>query len=103
MQYETVCRRIRDDISGLLLELRPPTSGAAYSAACATRDISDALHHASGLPDDPRWAVAFTSLELFLDYYAAFPKDSAALLELRSFLEENADGRTPLAGHALAS
>jgi hypothetical protein len=105
MQYEVVCNRIRENIAGLLLELRPPTSGAAYAAACATRNVAAALHHACGQPDDPRWTAALTSLEAFLDYCDASPKmsQSVALLELRGFVAENADISAPHLEHALAS
>jgi|HubBroStandDraft_1064217.scaffolds.fasta_scaffold352718_2 hypothetical protein len=95
MQYEVACNQIRDDITTLLLELRPPTTGAAYAAACATRNVAAALHHASGIPDDPRWGDALTSLQAFLEYCDASPQThgSAALLELRGFVEENTDKR----------
>jgi hypothetical protein len=104
MQYEVVCNRIRDDIAGLLLELRPPTSGAAYAAACAAQSIAAALHHACGLPNDPRWTAALTSLQAFLEHCDS-PKmgDSVALLELRGFIAENADLAGPHLEHALAS
>jgi hypothetical protein len=105
MQYEVACNQIRDDITALPLELRPPTTGAAYAAACATRNVAAALHHASGVPDDPRWADALTSLETFLEYCEASPKtrESDALLELRGFIAENADLAAPSFEHALAS
>jgi hypothetical protein len=105
MEYEVVCNQIRDDITTLLLDLRPPTTGAAYAAACATRNVAAALHHASGVPDDPRWSAALTSLQSFLEYCEASPKtrDSVALLELRSFIAENADFAEPRLEHALAS
>jgi DNA-binding FadR family transcriptional regulator len=93
MQYEAACAQIRDDIARLLLGLTPRTSGATYSAARATRDIADALHHAAGMPDDPRWAEALASLRTFLECCTASTavRSSAALRELRGFLEENAD------------
>jgi hypothetical protein len=105
MQYEVICNRIRDNIAGLLLELHPPTSAAAYAAACATQTIAAALHHASGAPDDPRWSAAHTSLCEFLEYCdaSAAMSRSAAFLELRGFLEENADLTAPRLAHALAS
>jgi hypothetical protein len=105
MQYEVACNRIRDNIAGLLLELHPPTSGAAYAAACATQTIAAALHHASGAPDDPRWSAALTSLHEFLEYCDASRKTggSAAFLELHGFLEENADLAASRLVHALAS
>lgn len=58
MRYEAACAKIRDDIARLLLDLTPRTSAATYSAARATRDIADALHHAAGRPDDYRWSVS---------------------------------------------
>jgi hypothetical protein len=105
MQYEAVCDKICDNIARALLEMRPPTSGAAYAAACATRNIAAALHHASGLPEDPRWTAAMTSLETFLGYCHASTRalGSPALRELRGFLEENADLLAPHREHALAS
>jgi hypothetical protein len=105
MEYEVACNQIRDDITTLLLELRPVTTGAAYAAACATRNVAAALHHASGRPDDPRWTAALTSLHAFLEYCEASPKmsASAALLELRGFLEENADDRAQLLQRELAT
>ena len=105
MQYEVACNQIRDAITTLLLELRPPTTGAAYAAACATRNVAAALHHASGRPDDPRWTAALTSLQAFLEYFDAYPKsgESVALLELRGFIAENADLSAPSLAHALAS
>jgi hypothetical protein len=105
MQYEVACNQIRDDIMTLLLDLRPPTTGAAYAAACATRNVAAALHHASGVPNDPRWTDALTSLQAFLEYFDASPKmrDSVALVELRSFIAENADLGAPHLEHALAS
>lgn len=104
MQYEAACAKIRDEIACLLLELRPPTSGATYSAARATRDIADALHHAAGRPDDPRWNIALKSLVRFLDYFTTSPaaRTSTALRELWAFVDENADfAREPF--QALAS
>ncbi|MFZ0573272.1 MAG: hypothetical protein WA304_02870 [Candidatus Cybelea sp.] len=105
MQYEVACNRIRSAITTLLLELRPPTSAAAYAAACATQSVAAALHHACGRPDDPRWTAALTSLQAFLEYCDASPKmsDSVALLELRGFIAENADLSAPGRAHALAS
>jgi hypothetical protein len=105
MQYEAACDQIRDDITTLLLELRPPTTGAAYAAACATRNVAAALHHASGIPDDPRWTAALTSLEAFLEYCEASRKssDSVALTDLRAFIAENADLAAPRLEHAMAS
>jgi hypothetical protein len=105
MQFEVACNQIRDAITTLLLELRPPTTGAAYAAACATRNVAAALHHASGRPDDPRWSAALTSLQAFLEYCDVSPQtsDSVALLELRGFVAENADLSAPRLVHALAS
>jgi hypothetical protein len=104
MEYEVACNQIRDDITTLLLELRPPTTGAAYAAACATQSVAAAFHHASGVPDDPRWSAALISLEVFLEYCNDSPKsDSIALLELRRFIEENADLSASNLEHALAS
>jgi hypothetical protein len=105
MEYEVACNQIRDDITTLLLELRPLTTGAAYAAACATRNVAAALHHASGRPDDPRWSDALTSLQAFLEYCDASPKtsDSASLLELRGFIAENTAPTASHLEHALAS
>ncbi len=105
MQYEAVCTRICNDITQLFLELTPQTSAAAYAAAAATRDIAAAFHHASGRPQDARWEIALTSLEFFLDYCNASAKlhGSLTFLELRNFLEENADLYGPRLDHALAS
>jgi hypothetical protein len=105
MQFEVACNRIRDAITTSLLEMRPPTSGAAYAAACATQNVAAAFHHASGIPDDPRWTVALASLQAFLEYCDAFPRmsASAALLELRGFIAENADLSAPHLEHAMAS
>ncbi len=105
MEYEVVCNQIRDDITTLLLDLRPPTTGATYAAACATRNVAAALHHASGVPDDPRWNAALTSLQSFLEYCEDSPKtrDSVALLELRGFIAENVDLSASRLEHALAS
>jgi hypothetical protein len=105
MQYEAACDRICDNITRLLLELRPRTSGAAYSAASATRGIAAAFHHASGTPEDPRWRGAFEHLEDFLDVCDRYPnlRSSAETLELRGFLEENAELAAPRLAHALAS
>ncbi len=105
MEYEVACNQIRDDITTLLLEMRPPTTGAAYAAACATRNVAAAFHHASGIPDDPRWTAALTSLQAFLEYCAASPKmnDSVALLQLRSFLEENTGDRSQTPQRELAT
>jgi hypothetical protein len=96
MQYEAACRRVRENIATLLVGLRPPKCGAAYAAACATQTLAAALHHAAGRFDDPRWPEAFNALEEFLDLCdRSSPRDSAALLELRSFLAENADLLAP--------
>jgi hypothetical protein len=105
MQYEAACAKIRDDIARLLLDQRPRTSATTYSAARATRDIADALHHAAGQPDDPRWGVALGSLATFLEHCAASPvaRTSGALGELRGFLEENADLSSERFQPALAS
>jgi hypothetical protein len=105
MEYEVACNQIRDDITTLLLELRPPTTGAAYAAACATQNVAAALHHASGRPDDPRWTAALTSLQAFLEYCEASSnmRNSAARLELRRFLEENTDDQAPVPQRALAT
>ena len=96
MEYEVACNQIRDDITTLLLELRPPTTGAAYAAACATQNVAAALHHAS---------AALTSLQAFLEYCEASSnmRNSAARLELRRFLEENTDDQAPVPQRALAT
>jgi hypothetical protein len=93
MHNEIVCTQIRHDIEQLLVDARPATSRTAFSAARATRDIADALHHAAGLPNDPRWSAAMTSLERFLAVCrpagAASARESFA--SLRGLLEENLD------------
>jgi hypothetical protein len=91
MQYETACSNIRGDIARLLLELRPPSSAATYFAARATRDITDALHHAAGRPGDPRWSVALGSLATFLERCNASPRarNSQEYSALRRFVGEN--------------
>lgn len=105
MQYEAACANIRAAIEGLLLDLRPRTIGATYSAACATRDVAAALHHASGSPDDARWTTALTSLETFLAYCDKAPalRESAALADLRGFLLENGAPAAQEPQYALAS
>lgn len=97
MHYETACDRICEDVSRALLELRPPTKGAAYAAALATRTIAAAMHNASGRPYDPLWSHAIASLERFVDVCARRTTGdaSAALVELRGFLRENADLLSP--------
>jgi len=95
VEHELACDRIRDDIAALLFELERPTSRAAFAAARATGDIADALHHASGTPDDPRWYDALASLEEFLVLCTASSRvgGSPAMSSLRSFLQENAVDR----------
>jgi hypothetical protein len=93
MQYEAVCEQVRDNIADLLLHLGPSRAGAAYAAACATRNVAAALHHAAGSPENHRWRQAIESLEHFLDLCSRSPRveGSAALAALRGFVEENAD------------
>ena len=91
MEYEIACDRICDGISHLLLEAGRPTPGMALTAARATRDVADALHHARGVPDDPRWFNAVASLDDFLARCKARGLErSAALRELQAFASENA-------------
>jgi hypothetical protein len=105
MQYDPACDRICGDIAALLMELRPRTSGAAYAAACATRSVAAAFHHAAGLPDDALWHEALDSLEFFLAVCdrSATPQAAAASRELRRFVQENADLLKPRYQLALAS
>ena len=93
MHEEIICNRIRADIEQLLTGMRTPGKGAAFSAARATRDISDALHHASGRPHDVRWFAAMSSLESFLSLCGSSwrLRNDSAFAELSAFLEENAD------------
>ena len=97
MQFEVACNRIRDAITTSLLEMRPPTSGAAYAAACATQNVAAAFHHAAGDPVNPRWRDAIGSLERFLAYSTRSPgvKNLAPLRELATFVHENADLLAP--------
>ena len=93
LQYETACNKIRDDIAALLLGPRSPTTGSALAAARATRDVADAMHHAAGRPNDALWANAVVSLRRFLELCGSPSRatELAPLLELRRFVEENAD------------
>lgn len=70
-----------------------PTLRATFAAARATREIADALHHAAGAPNDERWGDALDSLETFVSIYddSRRPVHSPASVELRKFLDENAD------------
>ncbi len=92
-QHEPACDRICDDIAQVLMELRPPTSGAAYSAAIATKTIAAAMHRAAGRPQDALWGTAVACLDRFVASYAPRLRNDRlpALLELRAFLDENAD------------
>jgi hypothetical protein len=105
LQHELACDRICDDISHLLFELRAPTTGDAYAAAIATRNVAAAMHRASGRPHDPLWSQAMTSLDRFLDACAphSIARTSSAFRELRGFLIENADLLGPHVRHQQAS
>ena len=92
LDYERVCQELCNRIAILFFDLARPSLGGVTAAASATRDISAALHYASGTPDDPRWSEAFASLGHFIDVAASSSpgkSGAGALLELRSFLEEN--------------
>lgn len=93
MEYEPACDRICDNIASLLVDMGRPTARATFAAARATRGVADALHHAAGVPEDERWYDALDDLETFVNIYDAElrPSPPAALSELRSFLDENAD------------
>jgi hypothetical protein len=91
LEYEAACDRICDNIAELLIHLGRPTKRATFAAARATREIADALHHAAGAPNDERWYDALTSLETFVNIYDVGPRRPPALIELRDFLDENAD------------
>jgi hypothetical protein len=97
LQYETICDHICDDIATVLLGMQPATPTAAYAAACATRDVAAAFHHAAGDPVNPRWRDAIGSLERFLAYSTRSPgvKNLAPLRELATFVHENADLLAP--------
>lgn len=92
MEYELVCESLRQDITKALLELERPSIVAAARAAAATRDLTDAIHHAAGHPNDARWDAALVSLGDFVDLCTYSPRASRsqAFTSLRSFLDENA-------------
>lgn len=96
LQYEDACDRICEDITTALLELQPPTRWAAFAAARATRNVSDALHHAAGRPDDERWHHALIALEDFIGLCSVRKgiPNSPAVSRLRRFLDEN-DSQPP--------
>lgn len=91
LEFETACNHIRDNIAYLLSDVGRPSHAAVSLAAQATRDIADALHHASGNPDDARWYAALSSLERFIGECERSPRAvrTRAFAELRSFLDEN--------------
>lgn len=93
MQYESVCQRLCDDISHLLLDgPRTPVSRVAYAAVRATRDLATAFHHAAGRPADGLWSDAVESVEHFVDVCdESMVANTVELRELRSFVAENAD------------
>ena len=93
MEYEAACDRICDNIASLLVDMGRPTARATFAAARATRGVADALHHAAGAPEDERWYDALADLETFVSIYdnVRQPSPPAALSELRTFLDENAD------------
>jgi hypothetical protein len=93
MQYEMACHRICDEIADLLVALRPSTCAPVFAAASATRNLAAAMHHAAGGANNTRWHEAIGSLDRFLAFCdgSARLKGSPALLELRAFVDENAD------------
>lgn len=92
MEYELACKNLRDEVAAALLELERPTIVATARAAAATRNLTDAIHHAAGHPDDARWELALASLEDFIDICngSSRASRSRAVRALRGFLEENA-------------
>ena len=97
MEYELACNRLCDDISQLLLDgPRPPTKWKAFAAGRATQDLAAAFHRAAGRPGDELWSNALDSLERFLDLYDdSAVANPAAMHDLRSFVDENADLLSP--------
>jgi len=93
MEYETVCRKLCDDIAQLLLDgPRKPALRTTYAAARATADLAAAFHHAAGRFEDRRWSSAVESLGQFLDLCdGASATNESAMRELRGFVAENAD------------
>lgn len=91
MEYEAACNRLRDDVAALLLALERPGFNATSLAASATQHLADALHHASGSPDDARWNGALSSLARFVDRCSHSPRAShtQAFASLSGFLIEN--------------
>jgi hypothetical protein len=91
LEYERACSHLCDNIASALFALQTPTLGAASLAAAATRDLSDALHHAAGHPDDARWEAALSSLERFIGICERSQRASrtASFAALRAFLDEN--------------
>jgi hypothetical protein len=77
----------------VLFEMKPATRMAAYAAARATRDVTDAFYHAAGDPASSRWREAIASVESFLSYSRRSPnlRDSEPLNELAAFVKENSD------------
>ena len=105
MDYELACDKLCDDISQLLLEgPRPATKWKAFAAGRATQDLAAAFHHAAGRPGDELWADALASLEHFIDLCDdSAVANPAAMRELRSFVDENADLLAPRLHLKLAS
>ncbi|MBV8343481.1 MAG: hypothetical protein JO190_00620 [Candidatus Eremiobacteraeota bacterium] len=105
MDYELACDRLCDDISQLLLDgPRPATKWKAFAAGRATQDLAAAFHRAAGRPEDELWSNALESLERFIDLYDySAVGNPAAMRELRSFVDENADLLAPRLHLKLAS
>ena len=104
MPYENACDRLCDDIADLLVNLGPSRACAAYAAACATRNLAAAMHHAAGAPQNRRWQVALESVAHFLDHCKGTRvAGSAAHAELRDFVAENLDLLTRPVEFAIAS
>ncbi|HTX59175.1 MAG TPA: hypothetical protein VMH02_05805 [Verrucomicrobiae bacterium] len=93
LHHHDPCAAICDDIASLLFEVRGASRWTQLAAAEATRDLSAAMHHALGKPDDPLWREAVASLARFVDLCNPLraPGGSTARKRLRRFVDENAD------------
>jgi hypothetical protein len=71
----------------------PSTSWSDRAGARAMRELTDALHLASGHPHDPHWGAAIESVRELLDLCEGLPwiVESSPFRALSEFVGENAD------------
>ena len=92
MESDSALRSICDDVARLYLGL-PSTSWSDRAGARAIRELTDALHLASGRPHDTHWLTAVESVRELLDLCEGLPRidESPAFRSLSLFVGENVD------------